>query len=897
MSDRKHKNKPTDQPRPKRPEGKGPAAKRVLLVEDSPTQAQALGAALEAVGYEAVIATSGDDALHRLEPDGFDIVVSDIVMPGEVDGYELCRRIKQGPLKDVPVVLFTSLADPLDIIHGLECGADNFFTKSHGTEHLLQRIKVLLETKEARAQGRVRLGVKIFFLGREFTITSDREQIIDLLMSTFEDAVFQNRELLRRETELARSHQALRGLYQLAVGLNQVTSEAEVLETALDRALDLPGVQAGWISLRDGDSGFRLAAARNLPPALQGRGAMEGDCLCRRRLLSGELDSVTNILECERLQRARGDTGGLRYHATIPLWLGNRTVGVMNLVGADQGLFSDDDLKILYGVGNEIAVALERAQLQEGLEKLVEARTAALAAEISERKRTDAALRESEARVRRVIDSSLLGMLFWDLDGRVLDANDQFLQTVGYSREDLLGGGLDWKALTPPEWEPADRKALEEIVRLGRCTPFEKEYFRKDGTRVPILLGGVLLAGESREGVSFVLDITDRRQLEQQLRQAQKMEAVGRLAGGVAHDFNNLLTVILGECDMLLEEVSAEHPTHQPLAEIRKAAERAAGLTRQLLSFSRRQLVEPTVFNPNTLVTDTEKMLRRLIGEDIDLETRTAPRLGNVRADRGQIEQILVNLVVNSRDAMPQGGKLLIETSNVRLDEDYTRGHADVTPGEFVVLSVSDTGSGMTEEVKQHLFEPFFTTKEHGKGTGLGLATSYGIVKQFGGHIGAYSEVGVGSTMKVYLPRVQEDPTSADVSTQALRGGKETILVVEDEEAVRRMAARVLTSKGYSVIQAGDGEEALRVLASHSGPVHLVLTDVVLPKMGGRVLAEQVRALYPNTRVLFASGYTDDMILQHQLLQRDVQLIQKPFTAESLARKVREVLDEPREPV
>ncbi len=608
------------------------AQKQILVVEDSPTQAQALTAALEEAGYRATVATSGDEALSRLAVDRFDVVVSDVLMPGQVDGYELCRRIKSGPLRETPVVLFTSLADPLDIIRGLDCGADNFFTKSHGSAHLVRRIRALLETKEARAQERLRLGIKVFFFGKEFTITSEREQIIDLLMSTFEDAVVQNRELQRRGEELARSHQFLRGLYQLAAGLNQVSSEAQVLDTALDRALELPGVEAGWIFLRNGETGLRLAAARHLPPALERSDMVKGDCLCSRLLLAAEPNAVTNVLECERLKRVRGDTRGLRYHASIPLRVGGRTIGVMNLVGPEQGLFNEGDLEILQTVGSQIAAALERTQLHSELERLVEARTAALAAEIAEHRRTEEALRQSEARIRQVIESSPLGVFLWHLDGRILDANDQFLNLLGYAREDLEAGRLNWKNLTPPEFAELDRRAFEEILHQGRCTPYEKEYARKDGTRVPIMLGGALLRDEPECGVSFVFDATERRRLEAQLRQTQKMEAVGRLAGGIAHDFNNLLTVILGEAEMALDAAPPEGALRESLEEIRRAGERAAMLTRQLLAFSRKQVLQTSVFDLNEVVTGVDKLVRRLIGEDIEVSIALAPEPLPIRA-------------------------------------------------------------------------------------------------------------------------------------------------------------------------------------------------------------------------------------------------------------------------
>jgi signal transduction histidine kinase len=383
--------------------------------------------------------------------------------------------------------------------------------------------------------------------------------------------------------------------------------------------------------------------------------------------------------------------------------------------------------------------------------------------------------------------------------------------------------------------------------------------------------------------------INELRSTQEQFAHAQRMEAVGRLAGGVAHDFNNLLTVILGETELALK-APGEDP-EPALTEIRRAGERAAVLTRQLLAFSRRQLVEPVVFSVNEMVLDLEKMLTRLIGEDITLVTKVAAEIPTVRADRGQIEQVLVNLVVNSRDAMPKGGRITIESFTVRLDATYAQSRSDVVPGDYVMISVSDTGHGMTADIQSHLFEPFFTTKDRSRGTGLGLATSYGIVKQSRGHIAAYSEPGVGTTMRVYLPCVHQLPDARPRQEDTMLRGSETILLVEDDLPVRATAARILTNQGYRIIEAGDAGIALDILATDGGPIQLMITDVVLPGMGGRELAEQVAVLRPDIRILYVSGYTDDVILQHRLVERDVMLLQKPFTASALSTKVRDVLD------
>jgi signal transduction histidine kinase/ActR/RegA family two-component response regulator len=380
---------------------------------------------------------------------------------------------------------------------------------------------------------------------------------------------------------------------------------------------------------------------------------------------------------------------------------------------------------------------------------------------------------------------------------------------------------------------------------------------------------------------------------EEQLRQAQKMEAVGKLAGGVAHDFNNLLTAIICNSDLTLRRLGEDDPLRRNVEGIKGAGERAAALTRQLLAFSRKQVLQPKVLNLNDVVVETNKMLRRLIGEDIDLLTVLEPSLGQVKADPGQVDQVLINLCVNARDAMPKGGKLTIETSNIYVDEEYARRHLSVRPGWYVMLVVTDTGCGMDAQTQERIFEPFFTTKEVGKGTGLGLSTVYGIVKQSGGNVWVYSEEGRGTTFKIYLPRTDQAAEPLDVGNAQDEppAGTETVLLVEDEEMVRRMAHEILLMNGYQVLESSHGAEALDRCREHQGPIHLMLTDVVMPRMSGRELAEHAATLRPEMRVLYMSGYTDDSIVHHGVLDEGMAFIEKPFTPNSLAHKVRSALD------
>jgi two-component system, cell cycle sensor histidine kinase and response regulator CckA len=389
----------------------------------------------------------------------------------------------------------------------------------------------------------------------------------------------------------------------------------------------------------------------------------------------------------------------------------------------------------------------------------------------------------------------------------------------------------------------------------------------------------------------------ERRRLEAQFIEAQKMEVIGQLAGGVAHDFNNIIAIILGYSDLMMQKLGADTVMKGHLEAIRMAAERAAGLTRQLLVFSRKQTVQPVVLDLGEIVSGMEKMLRRLIGENIDLTFTLSKETGRIKADSGYIGQVLMNLVVNARDAMPHGGKLAVATSNVTLDEHYARLHKGVPPGHYVMFSVSDTGMGMSDEVKARLFEAFFTTKPKGKGTGLGLVTCQTIVQQCGGHIDVCSEVGKGTTFKVYFPRVDLplDTSAKPAQTGPLPRGTETLLVVEDEPAVRHLAHRVLEGQGYEVLRASNGQHALHVAREHKGsPIRLVITDVIMPRMGGKVMAEWLKATYPDLKILFTSGYTDDAITHHGVLEEGIEFLPKPYTPATLARKVREMLDAPK---
>jgi two-component system cell cycle sensor histidine kinase/response regulator CckA len=647
--------------------------------------------------------------------------------------------------------------------------------------------------------------------------------------------------------------------------------------------------------------------------------------------------------------------------------------------------------------------------------------------DLAERHRAEQALALNETRTRQIFEADLLGFIAWDLQGAIVEANNAFLGMIGYTREEFETEGILWETITPPEFRARDHAAIVELRETGRCGHFEKEFFHKDGSRVPVLIGASILAPGDERGVSFVLDIKERKEaeraalaaqqrfeafmdnshavafmkdhqgryvymnrrlletfphlgdswfgkrdidlwpenveqfvqhdhdvlfagapvqvvqqmrgpngetmhwqvskfpfldisghvfiggmalnitdqvqakeklqlVEEQVRQSQKMEAVGRLAGGVAHDFNNLLTVINGCSELLLEQLSKAHPGHALAKEIHNAGERAAALTRQLLAFSRRQVLQPKVLDINDMLQHLEQILRRALGPDIEIVLELGKDLGQIKVDPAQLDQVVINLAVNARDAMPGGGRLTLATSDLEITEDMHDPDGTCLQGRYVRLTVSDTGHGMDDATRASIFEPFFTTKEAGKGTGLGLAMVYGFVRQSGGRIQVASQVGKGTQFTIDLPCVK-DAISEQPATQPqlrLPKGTETVMIVEDEEGIRAWTCQVLESCGYHVLEAGHGQQAIALDETFAAPIDLLVTDVVMPRMSGRQVAEVLQQRHPQMRVLFVSGYTDDSIIRRGILSSTAAFLQKPFSAVALAHKVREMLDLPR---
>ncbi|MFL5494918.1 MAG: PAS domain S-box protein [Gemmatimonadales bacterium] len=578
---------------------------------------------------------------------------------------------------------------------------------------------------------------------------------------------------------------------------------------------------------------------------------------------------IADVIQDSNFPRARSAAaGGLHGAFGFPVMAGADVIGVIECFSREIRPPDPAVLAMVGSIGGQIG-------------------------QFAERRRAEGGLRANEASYRLLFESNPEAMWVFDAETlRFLAVNDAAIRRYGYSRDEFLAMSI--QDIRPP----ADRAKFLELRGRNPQGPLEYtelRHCRKDGTILAVDVSADSIVFADRPArLILAKDVTHRKRLEEQLRQSQKMEAIGRLAGGVAHDFNNLLTVIQGYGDLILGDLEPGDRLCPDVRGIKEAAERAAGLTQQLLAFSRRQVLAPEVLDLNSLAREAEKLLHRLIGEDIEIHTALAPDLGRVRADPVQLHQVVLNLAVNARDAMPRGGMLTLETQNVEVGPDHPATQELVSPGRYVLLAVTDTGIGMDQETKANIFEPFFTTKGPGEGTGLGLATVYGIVRQSGGFIWVYSEPNQGTTFKVYLPRVEGDAALAPrvAAVHPPPRGSETILLVEDEELVRRLARKIFEASGYKVVVAAGGQAALELMGTDDHRPDLLVTDVVMPGMGGRELAEQLRIRQPQLKVLFLSGYTDDAIVRHGVLQQEVFFLQKPFNSSTLLQKVRSILDD-----
>jgi len=600
------------------------------------------------------------------------------------------------------------------------------------------------------------------------------------------------------------------------------------------------------------------------------------------KLASGLVEYVLRtgepLLCTPRLAHEMQQRGKIKLGAPPPLhWLGvplkvnHHILGAVILKSYSKNTrFRERDQDVLALISQQLAAAIDR-------------------------KRNEQSLRRSELCYRSLVQTAVYGIYRSSLDGHFLDVNPALIGMLGYS------SAHDVLSLDPQKdvfVDPAEYSRLvDEFRRSGRMDGFEVRWKRKDAAIITVRISGRAVASDEPTDVleAIAEDITERRVLEDQFRQAQKMEAVGRLAGGIAHDFNNLLMVISGYTEVLLGQITIGHPLHSKAEAIQQASDRATSLTRQLLAFSRKQLLELKVIDVNAIVADMERLLRPLIGEDIELTTNLAPAVGCTRADAGQLEQVIMNLVVNAKDAMPNGGKICIRTASVNLDDAYRPENTFIKNGPYVMISVSDNGEGMDRETQARIFEPFFTTKEKGKGTGLGLSTVYGIIKQSGGYVFVQSEPARGTVFTIYFPRVDEPSDAIGATPVALAavGGTETVLLVEDEDSVRQLVRETLESRGYRVLEAANGGDALTLAAAHADPIHLVITDVVMPGLNGHELVQQLQPARPGLKVLYLSGYAQDAFPSTAAADSQKTFLQKPFTLQSLTRKVREILGPP----
>ncbi len=892
----------------------------ILLVEDSPTDVLLTEEALsEASRFRLRSSERLAEALRLLSEAHFDVVLLDLGLP-DSQGIDTLRRLRDKHRK-VAVVVLTGKDDEELALRALQEGAEDYLVKGQADAGQLRRsIRYALGRRSS--ENELRRGEERFQ-----ELTANIQQVLWMIDAKEAKVLYVSPAY---ESMWGRSCQSLLDDPQSYMeGVHPLDQEMQRRENA---AMYQTGhIDAECRVLRP-DGSVRWVWIRGYPITQQGQivrlvGVIE-DTTDRRRL-TAERDALLARLQ---LQIQRMPLIYILFDADFRItdWnpAAEQTFGYtrQEALGKQPNDLNPPSvhakaLKIMDRIraGDMAAHAINENLTKDGRSITCEWFNTPLMTEdgrfdgflclgrdLTEQKalqdaqaRLAAAVEASEEQMRLLLESTGEGIYGIDMQGHCTFINRAAAAMIGHDPAEVIG--QDMHALIhhhrpdgspyPVEHCPIYRamqtqsgvRVRDEVLWRRDGTSFAAEY-----SSFPVMKGV-----ESRGAVVTFQDITRVRQLEEQFRQAQKMEAVGQLAGGVAHDFNNLLTIISGYSEILLATLGSSDPMRVSVRAISEAGERAASLTRQLLAFSRKTVLEPKVLDLNEVVRETEKFLRRLIGEDVLLTAVLDPAVSRVKVDPGQLGQVLMNLAVNARDAMPTGGKLTVETRNVELDQEYARLHAEVKPGRYVLLSMADTGSGMTPEVKARIFEPFFTTKGVGKGTGLGLAVVLGIVKQSEGHVQVYSEPDIGTTFKLYFPAVEEK-VSAPKGLDSGNGGRgtETVLLVEDEDGVRGLAVLVLQTYGYKVMAAGSGKEALRHVEKRSGGIDLLVTDVVMPGMGGPELADALKPRFPQMKVLFSSGYTDDAVVRHGLLQEQVAFLQKPYTPLTLVKRVRQVLDE-----
>ncbi|HEY2413490.1 MAG TPA: response regulator [Pirellulaceae bacterium] len=925
---------------------------RVLLVEDSPTDVLLAEEALASKRFRMQSTERLGDALKLLSTREYDVVLLDLGLP-DSQGLGTLRTLRRDH-PDIAIVVLTGRDDEELALQALKEGAQDYLVKGQKENEALGRaIRYAIERREAEEARQERAAISSVNadVGLAFTtggaLPDMLQRCADSMVRNLGGAFARIWTLNRPENVLELVASA--GMYthidgphaRVPVGKYKIGLIAEERKPHLTNnvAVD-PRISDPEWAKREG-----MVAFAGYPLVLEDRLVGVMGMFARRPLSDTTIEAMASVanqialgierkLKEEALSASEALLTELTAHVHQVLWvIDARESKVLYVSPAYEPMWGrscqsliDNPRSYMEGIHPlDYDMMLRanadmfrtgyidvetRVQRPEGsvrwvwirgypvLEQGQIVRLVGVIEDITEKRQLASERDALLARLQLHIERLPLAYILMDAEFHIIDWNPCAERIFGFSKDEILGNGPPFEKFVPPSFQQSGEELLTRIRSGDMQAHSTNDNLTKDGRTIACDWFNTPLLDDNGNFTGLLClaqDVTARKAMESQLQQAQKMEVVGHLAGGVAHDFNNLLAVILGCCQFLENDATLTADSHELVEEIYKAGTRAAALTKQLLAFSRRQILQPKLLNLNEVVTETVVMLDRLIGEDIELKTNLYARLWPVKVDAGQMNQVIMNLAVNARDAMREGGTLIIQTTNTELDESYAQCHPQVKAGPYVSLAITDTGCGMDEQTKARMFEPFFTTKETGKGTGLGLATVFGIVKQSGGHVTVYSEIGKGTTFRVYLPK-EETATDAGrekKSPPAPPRGTETVLVVEDEKMMRNLACRTLQSQGYMVLSARDGENAIEVYKLHTGSIQLVLTDVVMPKMGGRQLYDQLRALQPDLKVLFMSGYTDDAVLRHGVLEAETNFIEKPFTYAALASAVRKVLDSP----